>query len=190
MKRVIIFLVLAAVSVSAFAQRAPRSSSYKDIKGMYSPRNYVKSDVDPYSVFWSGFESFVVPGMGQLIMKEPGRGWSFIGGSFVLNVVGSAFAQNLIDLAEKDSDGKFVIPEDKKDKAKGYFAALGGVALGELVLSIWSCADAVKVAKVKNQYYQDSRKHAFSATMYPSVDLVQVGSNVTPTAGMTFAVKF
>ncbi len=78
MKRIITILVLAFACSSAFAQVAPISSAYSDLKGHYSPRNYMSSPNDPYSVFWAGLESLSVPGAGQLIMKEPGRGLSLI----------------------------------------------------------------------------------------------------------------
>ena len=59
-------------------------------------------------------------------------------------------------------------------------------------MDIWSCVDAVKVAKVKNQYYQDvaAGKHAFSASVYPSVNLVQTSTSTTAAPGMTLALTF
>lgn len=102
----------------------------------------MKSDVDPYFLFWIGLESLGTP-------------------------------------------------DANKDKARNYLAAVGGVMVAQLGLSIWSCIDAVKIAKVKNQYYQDTKgKHAFSASVHPSIDLAQNGTSVVPAAGMTFAVRF
>lgn len=191
MKRIITLLVLAAACTSVFAQKAPRSASYSELKNYYKASNYVKSNADPYSVFWIGLESLGAPGTGQLIMKETGRGWAFLGTSVALGAVQSNFAQKFFDLMEKDSNGKWDIPEANKEKADNYLAAIGGVVLAQLGVSIWSCIDAVKIAKVKNQYYQDTKgKHAFSATVYPSVDLAQTGTSVVPTAGMTLSVKF
>ena len=89
----------------------------------------------------------------------------------------------------KDSDGKLVATDESAAK-KGAVVFLAG-GLANLVLSIWSCADAVKVAKVKNMYYQDMQsRYGLEARMYPSVDLVQTGNGVQPTAGMTFALQF
>ena len=191
MKRILTIIVLAAACTSAFAQKAPQSSSYSELKNYYNASDYVKSDVDPYSLFWIGLESLGAPGTGQLIMKETGRGWAFLGASVALGATQSIFAQNVVDLIEKDANGKWVIPDANKDKARNYLAAVGGVMVAQLGLRIWSCIDAVKIAKVKNQYYQDTKgKHAFSATVYPSVDLAQTGTSVVPTAGMTFAVRF
>lgn len=190
-KTIIILLALSMACTSAFAQMIPATSSYKNLKGVYDPRDYVKSDVDAYSVAWIGIESFFAPGTGQLIMRESGRGWAFLGASVVIGSIGSGIAQDLVDLFEKNADGEFEIPEADKDKAKSKLLALGVVALAELGVNIWSCIDAVRIAKVKNQYYQDlNGKHAFSTSLYPSVDLVQNGNSVVPAAGMTLAIKF
>ena len=84
----------------------------------------MKSDVDPYSLFWIGLESLGTP-------------------------------------------------DANKDKARNYLAAVGGVMVAQLGLSIWSCIDAVKIAKVKNQYYQDTKgKHAFSAIRFSAVSII------------------
>ena len=191
MKKLAIFFVLLAVSTAAFAQKAvPQDASYKNLKQYYSPKNYEKSNVDPYSVFWSGFESFFAPGVGQLVMKETGRGWAFIGGGVALGIAGNVVGNNLLGLLEM-KDGNVSFPDANRDKAKGCIYALVGIGAASLALDIWSCVDAVKVAKVKNQYYQDAvKKRAFAATVYPSVDLVQNGASMTPAAGMTLAVTF
>ena len=191
MKRILTIIVLATACTSVFAQRIPQSASYSELKNYYKASDYVKSDVDPYSVFWIGLESFGAPGTGQLIMKETGRGWAFLGTSVVLGAVSGTLTQNVVNMIEKDANGKWNIPEAKQDKARGYLTAVGGLMLAQVGVSIWSCIDAVKIAKVKNQYYQDTKgKHAFSASVYPSIDLAQTGTSVVPTAGMTFAVRF
>ena len=190
MKKFITILVLAAVSVTAFAQRAPKSSSYKDLKKVYIPSNYVKSPNDPYSVFWAGFEGLVTPGVSQLIMKETGTGWAFIGSTVVFSTTMDITANNLVKLSQKDAAGNFFIPDEMKGKATTNLIILGGAALAQLGVSIWSCTNAVKTAKVKNQYYQNNRRGLFSTTIYPSVDLAQTGTSVTPTAGMTLSVNF
>ena len=191
MKKLLTLFVLLAVSTAAFAQVAPQDASYETLKNYYSPKNYVKSSVDPYSVFWTGFESFFAPGTGQLIMKETGRGWAFIGGGVVISIAEGILANQIVALAEKDANGNITIPEANQKKATGYVCGLLGAGAAAFALDIWSCVDAVKIAKVKNQYYQDAlKKHAFSATVSPSIDMVQLGNTVTPTAGMTLAVRF
>lgn len=186
MKKIIAILVLAAVCTAAFAQKV----SYKELKNVYNYKDYVKSDVDPYSVGWISFESFFVPGMGQLMMRETGRGWAFLGASSVLSAVNSSLVDNLVELWPKDAEGNYAKePGENKDKIVGCLCGILGVSLAELGVCIWSSVDASRIAKVKNQYYQ-SGKYATSATLYPSVNFVQGGTGYVPVSGMTLAVTF
>jgi hypothetical protein len=86
MKKIVILIaafVFAASSLSA--QVAPRMK-YKDLKDTYNPKEYVKSANDPYSPGWSGFASFVLPGLGQVISGETGRGIAFFAGDLAIGV--------------------------------------------------------------------------------------------------------
>ena len=186
MKKLLTVLVLAAVCTSAFAQKV----SYKEIKNVYSYKDYVKSDVDPYSVGWISFESFLVPGMGQLIMRETGRGWAFLGASSILSCINDSLIDSVKELWPKDADGNYAKePGANKDKIVGYLWGIAGVSLAELGVCIWSSVDASRIAKVKNQYYQGG-KYATSATLYPSVNYIQGETGIIPVSGMTFALKF
>lgn len=186
MKRIITILVLAAVCTSAFAQKV----SYKELKNDYNYKDYVKSDVDPYPVGWISVESFFVPGMGQLLMRETGRGWAFLGASSILSVTNQYLFEDVAKLWPKDADGNYAKdPGENKDKIVGYLWGIAGVSLAELGVCIWSSVDASRIAKVKNQYYQ-SGKYATSATLYPSVNFIQGGTGYIPVSGMTFALSF
>ena len=187
MKKIITIAVLALACTTMFAQKV----SYKELKNNYNSKEYVKTAQDPYNVVWTGLESFAVPGMGHLIMGETGRGWAFLGADIVVGAAGGVFAQNLVNLAEKDSDGKWTIADDDKDKARGQLTGMLVCGALELGLKIWSCIDGVKVAKVRNMYYQDKMgKHAFSMDLYPSVETIPGSSSATLAPGMTFAMKF
>ena len=190
MKKLFSVLVLAFACTVVFAQQMPQSTSYKDLKEVYNPKDFVKSSTDPYSVFWIGLESFAAPGVGQLVMKETKRGWIFLGSSLVLGNVINYCESGIDDLAKIGADGKAYIPDDDMPKAAGLLVGLVATAAVDLGLSIWSCVDAVKIAKVKNQYYQDLQKQSVSASLYPSVNMVRTGDSVTPAPGMTFALTF
>lgn len=197
MKRFLLILTLALAGTALSAQTVYPGMSYKEMKQVYNTRNYHKNAGDPYSVFWTGATSFFTPGLGQLIAHETGRGWAFIGGNVLTGMVASYGGQQVVKNLLRDSDGNFVKDSDGKLVATDESAAKKGAVvflaggLANLVLSIWSCADAVKVAKVKNMYYQDMQsRYGLEARMYPSVDLVQTGNGVQPTAGMTFALQF
>ena len=183
MKKVLTVLVLAVVCTAAFAQKV----SYKELKDVYNHKDYVVSDSDPFSVGWIGFESFFCPGMGQLMMRESGRGWAFLGASSVLSGINATLADSVLDLWPREADGKLSKNlGSNKDKIMSYVWGMLGVSLVELGVSIWSSIDATRIAKVKNMYYQGG-KYATSATLYPSVNLTQNG---TPVTGMTFALSF
>lgn len=58
--------------------------SYKDLKHIYDYRYYNQSRVsgvtEIYSPAWCGTASFFIPGLGQMICGEVGRGFAFLGG--------------------------------------------------------------------------------------------------------------
>lgn len=197
MKKIIsLLVVMVAASSIASAQIAPQGSSYKELKNYYSAKDYVKSDADPYSVFWTGLESLATPGIPHLIMKETGRGWSFIGAAVVIDIFGQSAVNKLIKQVEykdgelvKDANGSIVFNDE--EKAKQAVGMMFGAIVADLALRIWATVDGVKVAKVKNQYFQDLQgKKAFSANLYPSVNFAQSANGLAAAPGMTFALTF
>ena len=193
------FLILAAVVMTATAlsaQVAP-GMKYRELKGMYNHKNYVKSSVDPYSKGWSGLASAIVPGLGQIICGETGRGIAIIGGDIAFGVGTRLCVNQFLNYVEKDADGKykkdenglFVVTDEKAALKWGY--GLIGLAAGNMVYWIWNICDATKVAKVKNMYYQDLKGgRTMEFNMYPSVDLAMTAKGTTPVAGMTLALQF
>lgn len=112
-----------------------------DIKDMYNTRDYVKSSANPYSPGWSGVGSFFLPGLGQMICGETGRGLAILG--------------------------------------------------GDLAFDIWNICDAVRIAKVKNMYFQDLQgRRTMEFNMYPSVNLSMTSDGARPVAGMGVSVRF
>jgi len=56
---------------------------------------------------------------------------------------------------------------------------------------IWNICDAVRVAKVKNMYYQDmTGGRSFEMDMYPSVQYALTSDGAKPVAGMTLSMRF
>ncbi len=135
---------------------------YKDLKMQYNPKDYVRMSSDPYNPAWIGVASFFVPGLGQIICGEVGRGLAFLGGSVAVGAVaGAAYANS------------------------GSDAVLLATSAAALALDIWAIVDAVQVAKVKDMFQQG--QYAFSVKMYPSVNYMP-GSNLSP--GVTLAINF
>ena len=150
---------------------------YKELKGLYNHKDYTSTLGDRYSPGWTGVASAFIPGLGECINGEWGRGLGKFFGNVALMTTANVFVQkSYID----------PYPTYNTDIAVAvvcYAAALG--------LDIWSIVDAVRIAKVKNMYEQDLKKaYAFEVDLYPSVDYIQLASGVQPTTGFTLALKF
>ena len=122
---------------------------YREYKNYYNPRFYLRDVNDAYSPGLAGIASFFIPGLGQGVAGEWGRGIGIFAANIGLNVLvlGSAAAVN--------SDYNATTDEFGGDE--GAAALLLGALLGQVVFDIWSICDAVRVAKIKNMYYQDLR---------------------------------
>lgn len=195
MKRFLTIIAFLAVSATAlFAQTSSYrviepGMKYKELKNIYDSKEYVKSVADPYNKTWIGIGSFFMPGIGQIASNETRRGFAFIGGSILVSAFGSYFADSLLDVTVKDADGNYEFTDEKA--AMRYVAMLVASGAAELALAIWSSADAVKVAKVKNMYYGDLMKQrAMEVKLHPSFDVTRTSDGLKPVAGMTLAVNF
>lgn len=71
-------LIIALVVVAQFGLQA---QTYKQNKQVYNPREYIKQPTDPNNPAVAGLVSFFIPGLGQMISGETGRGLGFLGGS-------------------------------------------------------------------------------------------------------------
>ena len=142
---------------------------YKEMAKVYDYRLYQKSLYDRYSPVGSGVASLFIPGLGQMICGEWGRGFAYLGGH-----VGCYMLTGISAIAESDT------------------LVLMGIA-GLLAIDICAIVDGVRVAKVKNMYMEDLRKSGYyglDVDLYPSVNYVRTASGVQPTAGMTLALRF
>ena len=142
---------------------------YKEMAKVYDYRLYQKSLYDRYSPAGSGVASFFIPGLGQMICGEWGRGFAWLGGH-----VGCYMLTGISAIAESDT------------------LVLMSIA-GLLAIDICAIVDGVRVAKVKNMYMEDLRKSGYyglDVDLYPSVNYVHTASGIQPTAGMTLALRF
>lgn len=114
--------------------------------------HYVRDVYNDINPVWTGAASFFVPGLGQCISGEWGRGI----GIFAANVALDALLADAVDVFSL------------KDYALGYndyYEISPGVlamAVGASVLYVWNIVDAVHLTKVKNMYYQDMRSQGAS----------------------------
>ena len=154
--------------------------SYREYKKLYDTRNYVPERSDPYSRGWAGFASLIIPGLGQGIDGEWGRGLLFMLGN-----IGSYLMMS--GSLAIDSNGNIVVVNE------GTYL-LGWIA--GITLNTWSVCDAVHVAKVKNMYYQDLRKQrtALDFRVDPFLTYMPASStspnSLKPAAGLSLKLSF
>jgi hypothetical protein len=170
--------------------------SYAELKHIYNPRDYFKDYGSRYSPGWNGFGSFLIPGLGQLCCGETGRGLAFLAPNLVLVGTNLYLGRQQIKLMKKNANGDILLENGKvvytdPQKAQSLSNISSIVTLVDLALSIWSCVDAVRVAKVKNMYYQDLRNgYSMDFSLYPSLDLAQTPSGYQPAPGLALSLRF
>lgn len=195
MKKLVLAILLLVAGMSFASAQVRPGMKYNELKSMYSTRGYTKAAEDVYSPGWSAFASLVIPGLGQVMSRETGRGIGFFAGSVALSAFGYYEAAQLVDNVtdangnvNKDSAGNLVFKDENAAKKQVLLMCAAG--LSELVVNIWACTDAAKVAKIKNLYNRDIKKYSFEPSFYPSVQAVQTSTGYALAPGMTFALNF
>ena len=196
MKRIVILFAALIVSATSLSAQVAPGMKYKELKKIYNAKEYVKSDIDPYSKGWSGLASFVVPGLGQVICGEAGRGIAIFAGDAALGLAASVCSKKYVSYIKKDDSGNYV-----KDIEGGYVytddkaawkwgGAMIGIAAANVAYWIWNICDARNVARVKNMYYQDLQMRPVEFKAYPSVSYIHTSNGITPVTGMTMSLQF
>lgn len=149
---------------------------YNEYCKLYDTKNYRPQSTDPYSRGWAGVASAFIPGLGQGVAGEWGRGALFFLGNLSINL--TAYTQISVD-----KHGYYTYTDL-------YWALL---AIG-IAFDIWSICDAVHVAKVKNMYYQDIRARQTAQVEYSINPFVSVtpdlGLGNKPLAGLSLSMSF
>lgn len=180
MKRIIIsaFILIGCVLSNVQAQ------SYKINKQNYDYKMYTPQPGDPNNPTVMGVASFFVPGLGQMLSGEVGRGIGFLGGSLLCGVVTGVGAFQYVDAnANKNSFDEF--------SNEGLGLMLAG-AVGALAVNIWSIVDATRVAKVNNMYFQDVRGNLsmVKVELNPFIDTNNYLGQTKTSAGLSLKVTF
>ncbi len=140
--------------------------SYREKKQYYNPRMYVREYGDPYNPVLAGVASYFLPGLGQIISGETGRGMAFMGGTFGSYLIGMI---GLTALTVDSYDYNYYNSYYGNEIAGGGATlAIAGIVAGAF-LHIYSIVDAVQVAKVNNMYRQDLRDNYVSFQLKPYV---------------------
>lgn len=214
MKKILVFVAFLLISaISAVAQKvtsAPETTgdkqlaeleevrlirekgittrmAYCDYEKLYDSHKYVHMPGDPYSPAGAGIASFFIPGLGQIINGQAGKGCGMLFGRVAL-VIGS-FAMGYFCAEEiKDEQGKVI---SRKTTPVGTAGMIIGLS-GAVAINVWSICDAVHVAKIKNLYYRDCMllSSSFDVNLMPSLSFATTAQGVQPAPGLTLAIKF
>jgi len=178
-KTIFLSILLVAMVVNLSAQ------SYSINKLKYDYHQYVPEYGDYYNPGISGVCSFIVPGLGQMICGETGRGLAFFGGYTGCAILFEVGATQVVSNVGYNADGYY---SGNSNAGVGtMLLGLGGMA----IVSIWSIIDAVHVAKVNNMYIRNLRRtSAIKVEMSPYVEQLSINNQITTPVGMTMRVKF
>ena len=123
----------------------PTGLKYKQLKDIYNYQLYAPSVWDKHKPALAGVASYFIPGLGQMVCGEFGRGILWLGGAAASCVVSATGFIYWIVGAFAGSD---VV------SAGGFAACLLGTT-SFTTIYVCQIVDAVRIAKIKNMYEQD-----------------------------------
>lgn len=124
---------------------------YKDYSHLYDARKYYPQYDDPYDPFLAGVASYFIPGLGQTVCGEAGRGLGFLLGTGTLTALTLVSAVDMGYGVEYYDDNQTITYTPSSDQVVRTLSLLAGTC----AVYIWNIIDARKVAKIKNMYYHD-----------------------------------
>lgn len=145
-------------------------AQYKVNKKIYDYADYTTEMYGPYSPLGAGFASLLIPGTGQMLSGEVGRGFIFLGAdvvSFMLLPVGFLIGWGAVE-------------------ELGIAMMLTGVA-GVFTTHIWAAVDAGRVAKVNNLAELDLQSKGTSWRLSPELKFLP---NMEAAPSLTLSYKF
>lgn len=153
---------------------------YRDYKKLYNYRNYTRQFGDPYNPTLSGVASWLIPGLGQGICDEWGRGAAIFGGYVAISL---GWAATIVTTATYN-------PYNNTYTANPSTLLLTTALLA--TYNIWNIVDAVHVAKIKNMYYQDLHgEHAnVRLGITPYITYLNTPETSSPALGLSFGMSF
>ena len=153
---------------------------YKEYEKLYDYQKYVRQYDDLYDPALSGFASFLVPGLGQGLCDEWGRGALH----FVTNILG--YTATYLWYQNYLNDYYYGRPTSISATWLAFSAAL------TLTVDIYSIVDATRIAKIKNMYNQDikGKQSYYNVNISPSVTYLNTPGINTSTVGLLFTINF
>jgi len=176
-KTIILSVILFTLVANMDAQR------YSINKLKYDSYQYIPELGDPYNPAISGLCSFFVPGLGQMLSGEVGRGLGFLGGYVgCYAICGVGYYQFL-----NSASGYSGYSGNPVTGFGTMFLGFGGM----VAVSIWSIVDAVNVAKVNNMYIRDLRKtSSVNFEVEPFIETLTINNQIVKPVGLTMRVTF
>ena len=179
---------------------------YKEYRRFYKTGNYVKDADDKYSPALAGIASFIIPGLGQVVDGEVGRGIGIFIGNAVLSSVVTGSLTALVAQLSMEYDYDYSAYDGYAPYSYGYGYSYGfgldsstwaliflGASLCSISYGIWNIADAVKIAKIKNMYLQDTRgmHSSLNLQVSPYIAYTPSSSNgIQPATGLSLRLSF
>jgi len=185
-------VILLSVILLAIFSSTTNAQYYKVNKLKYDSRLYTLEFGDPYNPALSGVCSWLIPGLGQVICGETGRGLAFFGGYaacgvvFMVGTISAAVSGTNENMYNYGSSG-YIYTSAPNSGGGAMLLGLAGMA----AVSIWSIVDAVKVAKVNNMYIRDLKKtSSLNLELAPYVTQININNQISTPVGLTMRVKF
>lgn len=150
------------------------NAQYKVNRTIYNYRAYSYEAGDPYNPTLCGVLSFIIPGVGQMVAQESGRGAAFLVadiGFTIIYFIGTVQMGN--DPAELNGAGAVLIG-----------------AAGILTTTIWATVDAVRVAKVNNLAWRDKNNTGFNLQLEPFVLPLNTNNSTEAQIGLCLRINF
>ena len=170
-----------------------RLDSYSERNEYYKNVPYHKEYGDPYEPALAGIASYFIPGLGQMICGESGRGLAFLGGTaatyFVTMIGFSGLSYGVTYDYYSGNNNSY----NYNNNGSLFTAMAVGGAISTVGLYIWSIVDAVHVAKVNNLYARDLRtQNQVSFQLSPFIDTSKtaLSLNNQPALGLSLRMNF
>lgn len=182
MKHTFLILFLFVISIGT-----SQAQTYKLNRQIYHSKEYIAQPGDPYNPTLAGVSSAVIPGLGQMLSGEPGRGFAFLGGACLS--VGMYFGG--LHLMHNNATNNGEANQGKNYGMAGSLLVSIG-AIGAVSTYIWSIFDAVKVAKINNMYFQDRNGNLSKVTLEinPFLDTNTYLGQIKTAAGVSLRITF
>lgn len=170
-------------------------NNYNEKSDFYKNVPYRKEMGDPYEPAIAGLASYFIPGLGQMICGESGRGLAFLGGTAATYFVTMIGFSGLTSEVSYDyySENSYSYNNNHNNNGSLFTAMAVGGAISTVGLYIWSIVDAIHVAKVNNLYARDLRKQSqVKIQLSPFIDTSKtaLSLNNKPALGLSLKLNF